>query len=539
MVKTNKNNTDINIENKNIIQLDTREGSEYDKADTMLLDTREGSEYDNVEIVLENDNMEFSSCHSQTKMPSSCHSRAMTRESSRKMNHCFSGYSCQSTNMTGGNNNSNMTEGNNALSIISQSGHIPPSVTLGRSETKTRGSRITNAYASAFRIAQSGRSMVEMLGVLAVIGVLSIGGIMGYSYGMDKYRANETTNQIRLRAIDLMAQAAQGNENLSLAGWENEATLYDFGEVGLTTDNLIYMDMSKLPKRICEMVYDNMKDMAIQIDINAVRANTNIGCVENSDNNYYGENVNEMTFYFDPLNSSASDRPCPANHYYENGICFSSEPDYGGSIPSGPYEGECILFEDWENPEKCGQCHYCRPEEGNMYSCYPNYGGECSVDGKTGTCYAGECYIDACTTNDDCTEVGTYCAGDAEWDNPVRFPKGTGICKPFDFIRFEVNEKTYYLDNRLPNWWDAEYACDALGKWLGKDIKMVDLDDLVINIDGHIGEPTELLKKLDNMGWISLEIWTTKVSDGWAQAVATTGEIYPFDLTYPLHTLCK
>ena len=28
---------------------------------------------------------------------------------------------------------------------------------------------------------QSGRSMVEMLGVLAIIGVLSVGGIAGYS----------------------------------------------------------------------------------------------------------------------------------------------------------------------------------------------------------------------------------------------------------------------------------------------------------------------------------------------------------------------
>ena len=28
---------------------------------------------------------------------------------------------------------------------------------------------------------QSGRSMVEMLGVLAIIGVLSVGGISGYS----------------------------------------------------------------------------------------------------------------------------------------------------------------------------------------------------------------------------------------------------------------------------------------------------------------------------------------------------------------------
>ena len=37
---------------------------------------------------------------------------------------------------------------------------------------------------------QSGRSMVEMLGVLAIIGVLSIGGIAGYTMAMNRYRAN-------------------------------------------------------------------------------------------------------------------------------------------------------------------------------------------------------------------------------------------------------------------------------------------------------------------------------------------------------------
>ena len=32
----------------------------------------------------------------------------------------------------------------------------------------------------------TGRSMVEMLGTLAIMGVLSIGGIAGYRYAMDK-----------------------------------------------------------------------------------------------------------------------------------------------------------------------------------------------------------------------------------------------------------------------------------------------------------------------------------------------------------------
>ena len=37
---------------------------------------------------------------------------------------------------------------------------------------------------------QQGRSMIEMLGVLAIIGVLSIGGLAGYTMAMNRHRAN-------------------------------------------------------------------------------------------------------------------------------------------------------------------------------------------------------------------------------------------------------------------------------------------------------------------------------------------------------------
>ncbi len=50
------------------------------------------------------------------------------------------------------------------------------------------------------RYPQSGRSMIEMLGVLAIIGVLSVGGIAGYSKAMMKYRINKTIEQITLIA---------------------------------------------------------------------------------------------------------------------------------------------------------------------------------------------------------------------------------------------------------------------------------------------------------------------------------------------------
>ncbi len=50
----------------------------------------------------------------------------------------------------------------------------------------------------------AGRSMVEMLGVLAIIGVLSIGAIAGYSKAMMKYKLNKQTEQLNtvFNAVD-------------------------------------------------------------------------------------------------------------------------------------------------------------------------------------------------------------------------------------------------------------------------------------------------------------------------------------------------
>ena len=42
---------------------------------------------------------------------------------------------------------------------------------------------------------QCGRSMIEMLGVLAIIGVLSVGGIAGYSKAMTKFKINTVLSQ--------------------------------------------------------------------------------------------------------------------------------------------------------------------------------------------------------------------------------------------------------------------------------------------------------------------------------------------------------
>ena len=67
------------------------------------------------------------------------------------------------------------------------------------------------------RRSEKGRSMVEMLGVLAIIGVLSVGGIYGYTVAMNKYKANEIVQVGNMLSIMAESKNAGEGECLTLA----------------------------------------------------------------------------------------------------------------------------------------------------------------------------------------------------------------------------------------------------------------------------------------------------------------------------------
>ena len=69
---------------------------------------------------------------------------------------------------------------------------------------------------------QSGRSMVEMLGVLAIIGVLSVGGISGYSKAMAKYKLTKAQDQMAMILINLRTAYATSPD---YAGLNNTAAI--------------------------------------------------------------------------------------------------------------------------------------------------------------------------------------------------------------------------------------------------------------------------------------------------------------------------
>ena len=95
------------------------------------------------------------------------------------------------------------------------------------------GTRVRKAQAVTRQTNPIGRSMIEMLGVLAIIGVLSVGGIAGYSKAMTKFKINKTMQQIAEIATNIRTLYAQQKD------FEGLNTL-NAVSMGVVPDDLVY-----------------------------------------------------------------------------------------------------------------------------------------------------------------------------------------------------------------------------------------------------------------------------------------------------------
>ncbi|MBR5130872.1 MAG: hypothetical protein IKV03_06600 [Alphaproteobacteria bacterium] len=363
---------------------------------------------------------------------------------------------------------------------------------------------------------QSGRSMVEIIGVLSIAGVLSIGGITGYSYAMNKYRANQAIHEITLCTIDLMTQLSQGIE-LSLGEWEQENTIYEFGDPIYTDDDLIKLDVgttnNPIPKDVCEMIYEGMKSNSLYIDINGKEMDVNPVCDTN----------NTMTFYFEGKGSQMDIcRPaCAEDEYCDNGWCFKGD----GLIDNTVIGDMCSLDTD------CGRCGACM--DGICQLAVQN-GVACNLsNGNVGLCFNGDCREPSCTYDTNpCTKKDEYCFFNTD-------SAKTGICIPIDFILYEIDEKNYYISSQTLSYRNALEACNTINK------SLLALDELVVGFEddasitgdttdldysGEYGR-TDLATKLnekinsraiwtaDTTYWHSDQVWTVKLNNGYVKDI--------------------
>lgn len=153
---------------------------------------------------------------------------------------------------------------------------------------------------------QSGRSMVEMLGVLAIIGVLSVGGISGYSKAMAKFKLVKAQDQITMLLMNIRAAYATSptysgltstvaaEYNLApgdmIVSTSSATKLYGAfgGEVTVTTlgdsDNYFSITMNDLGKEACRSLgsSDWGTDGLVKMTINDADSAALTGCTASS-----------------------------------------------------------------------------------------------------------------------------------------------------------------------------------------------------------------------------------------------------------------
>lgn len=112
----------------------------------------------------------------------------------------------------------------------------------------TRLSTTNKNFSQDFQ--QTGRSMIEMLGVLAIIGVLSIGGIAGFSKAMYNYKLTKQAEQYSL-IISAVWEKEEGliTNSTSGAGSIITSTFYSIG--------LIPKEMKKNNNSYFYDIFDN------------------------------------------------------------------------------------------------------------------------------------------------------------------------------------------------------------------------------------------------------------------------------------------
>ncbi|MBO5038066.1 MAG: hypothetical protein J6C85_01220 [Alphaproteobacteria bacterium] len=82
--------------------------------------------------------------------------------------------------------------------------------------------------AKKYIINQLGRSMIEMLGVLAIVGILSIGGISAFQKAMNKHKINQVTEDLSQFINEVLLYSKDWLQYLSRYGGGNITTEIDF-----------------------------------------------------------------------------------------------------------------------------------------------------------------------------------------------------------------------------------------------------------------------------------------------------------------------
>lgn len=203
---------------------------------------------------------------------------------------------------------------------------------------------------------QSGRSMVEMLGVLTIIAVLSIAAVFGYSYAMNKHKSNMILNDVHMLTTLVISSGFLQKPDMETTTPQelnieiSSPFSYLISKGDSTT---FYITAQKIPYGVCkQLILENIPYVA-EIVPNPMSSKL----CEKTD-------LNEVDFYVHEGEIQNSEKP-------ESNVCDDE-------TPCGDCQ-QCVRGRCVDRDEKCPSGQSC---QNGVCTC-----GEGRVTGKDGKCY--------------------------------------------------------------------------------------------------------------------------------------------------------
>ena len=312
--------------------------------------------------------------------------------------------------------------------------------------------------------AQSGRSMVEMLGVLAVIGVISLGGISGYRMAMNRYQANQIANEINLMRTDAKIKVARGVELLLGEPYDGEDGHLKFNEsYGVkveskdifdeeteTTETGYSFTLSGIPAGVCKplaTLLDGMDDTAV-LEINGGDYTTTENPCSEPENKVF------VAFSTKDLGVSGGAKEC--DEATCEGYCSAE-----GACKNCPEEApwneatkqcKCSSSKHWNKEiEACAAC-------GDNSHCTSSSKPVCNAEGNCDTCK--NVYPDTPNWN------GSECVAECPMDKPISYNNQCVECRKNEDCPVK-DEQHYWCDTNTNNGtcktctygWDETHGC--------------------------------------------------------------------------------
>lgn len=222
---------------------------------------------------------------------------------------------------------------------------------------------------------ESGRSMVEMLGVLVIIGILSLSGITWYRYLVNKRMANDIVNEVKQRALLISVQRmATDRDELNESEFlpTIQGVFPTTQELHPHASGFFVVNVDQIPQDVCSHILKLEWELPVKIYWNLVQDTDSYPHPQCPEGNallsfVFDDELRGRSIPFNPgKRGCVSDEDCPVENceicVYQQceRMCMGNEVCSSGSC-------DCPLnhFIDEETKE-------CRPCPENMTTTTPN-----------------------------------------------------------------------------------------------------------------------------------------------------------------------